>query len=101
MRYKTLILGVPGSKKCPDEYEASAEALVPRSTLLIVTTALQPVIMQLGFLELGQASALGSVEWGTEDLLTPVTLSLPIKFDAVRFRNFTAGVEGQVIARFD
>lgn len=101
MKYRVLELGLPGRQKCPDEFDDASTLLCPKSSRLLLQISKQAVMIQLGVMEEGQGSALGSVEWGPEMSMLPIIASLGRTFDAVRVRNLTKGQEAQVVLGVD
>lgn len=100
-RYRSVILGVAGKQKCPDEYNEASTLLCQKSTRLMVQVSNQAVTMQLGLMLEGQGSGLGSVDWQAEFPLLPMIASFARKFDAVRVQNFTPGSEAQIFITVD
>jgi hypothetical protein len=96
MLYTPIEVGIVGSEKCPDQYNAASTLLCPGAKRLILQISKQPVFVQVGIMQQGRGSSIGSVQWQAEEPYLPMIASLGRNFDAVRVRNRTPGVEAQV-----
>lgn len=98
--FYVLEVGLPGRPKCPDEFEDGENSpgvlICPGSKLLIVQISAKAAFVQLGIMDKGAGSFIGSVDWQTPRSWMPTAFALPRKFDAVRVRNYTAGEEAQI-----
>lgn len=95
MRYGVLELGQVGKPVCPDAYNEDSTLICPRSKRLVLQVSAANVYVQLGIMPQG-VGGLGAVVWQTEDPYGPVAASLARNFDAVRVRNWAAGVPAEV-----
>jgi hypothetical protein len=100
MRYQPLELGQPGNPKCPDKFTEDSTVLVPDSSKLLLQVSNQAIIVQLGLMPQGRGTGLGAVVWQAEDPFLPMIAALTRNFDALRIRNYTTGVEAQVLVSF-
>jgi hypothetical protein len=96
MNYGVLELGQAGKAACPDAYTENSTLICPRSKHLVLQVSNAAVYVQLGLMQQGVSTGPGSVVWQTEDPFLPLVASLARKFDAVRVRNWMAGIEAQV-----
>ena len=97
MSYLPLELGLPGTPRCPDAYEAEATLLCQSAERLILQVAKNPVFIEFGIMPGGKGAGLGSVIWQTHQPLFPCMAILARQFDAIRVRNLTKGAEAQVL----
>ena len=97
MQYAPLMLGQPGNPKCPDKYNAESSLLCQSADRLVLQVSKQAVFVQLGLFQQGAGASLGAITWQIEEPYLPLIASLARRFDAVRVRNFTAGLEAQVL----
>ena len=93
--YAPLQLGVPGQPKTPNLYNAESTLLCPVSSRLFLQISVAAVFVQRGIMPQGIGSGIGSIVWQEEEPYLPMVASLGRRFDAVRVRNFTSGVEAQ------
>jgi hypothetical protein len=97
MLYNPIELGLPGKEACPDRYDEASTLICPRSERLVLQVANQAVFVQLGIMQQGMGTGPGAVQWQAEEPFMPVIGSLGRRFDAVRVRNYTAGLPAQVL----
>jgi hypothetical protein len=98
--YEPLNLGQPGEPKCPDKFNAESTRMVPRCKKLFLQISANAVVVQLGVMPQGISQSAGAVEWQAEEVFLPMIASLTRDFDAIRVRNYQAGIEGQILASF-
>jgi hypothetical protein len=98
MRYEALEVGQPGNPKCPDQYNEASTLLCPGSKRLVLQVSKQAIRLQFGVMPQGRSLSAGAVQWLNEEPYMPMISSLAREFDAVRVRNYTPGVEAQVMA---
>lgn len=88
--YPPLQLGTPGGPVCPDAFSGASTSNCPSCGKLLIQVSTAPVYIQFG-------TGIGGIQWGVEEPYYPLVGSLIRDFDAVRVRNFTAGVAAQVL----
>lgn len=95
--YTALEVGQPGNNPCPNQYEKTSSHLCPGSRRAILQISNQAVFVSFGIMQQGLGANLASVQWQPEQPFLPCLAEIPIRFDAVRVRNYTAGAEAQAI----
>lgn len=99
-RYRPLIVGFPGFKALLDAAPEQGQAgvlLCPKCSLYTLTVNKAAIWLQVGKMEYGAGSGLGSVEWQPPQIYLPILASIPEDFDAVRVWRFSGtGEEPQV-----
>lgn len=88
--YPPLQLGTPGAQACPDQFTGASTKACPGCGRLVIQISAAAVYIQFG-------TGIGGVLWGVEEPYLPLVGSLTRTFDAVRVRNFAAGVAAQVM----
>jgi hypothetical protein len=88
--YPSLELGFPGKPACPDSYTETSTLYCGGAGKLRLQASVAAIYLSFGV-------GLGSPVWEQDQPYTPVVGSIVRRFDAVRVRNFTAGVAAQVI----
>lgn len=101
MAYPALELGLPGTPACPNRPEEEASLWCPGSRRIILQIAVNPVFVQLGYMEEGRGAGLGSVRWQPPKPFMPCLAALERVFDAVRVYNYTNGAEAQALILAD
>lgn len=94
--YGSIELGQPGNPTCPDAYNEASTLICPVSVKALIQISVAAVFVQFGVNQRG-ASGGGNVVWGPEEPMLPIVLLRGRRFDAIRVRNFTAGVAAQVL----
>lgn len=97
MAYESLELGQPGNAACPNKYTVGSTLLCPGGRRLILQISSEAVVVQVGRMRAGLGANLAAVQWQPELPFLPVVGVLPVRFDAVRVRNYTPGAEAQVL----
>lgn len=88
--YPPLQLGTPGATPCPDQFSPASSLICPGSARLLIQISVAAVYIQFGL-------GVGGVQWGVEEPYLPLVGGLTRNFDAVRVRNFTAGLGAQAM----
>jgi hypothetical protein len=88
--YPPLQLGTPGAPACPDQFSSASTTSCAGCTRLLVQISNAAVYIQFG-------TGIGGIQWGVEEPYLPLVGGITRSFDAVRVRNFAAGVAAQVL----
>ena len=95
--YEALQLGQPGNEAIPDHYSTGSTLICPKSKRLMLQVSLQGVVVQLGVMNQGIGVGAGAIQWQPEEPYLPMIVVTGREFDAVRVRNYIAGLPGQII----